>query len=71
VFDAIQATFFALQGVHGLSWREAAHCLVGYGLDAMHMNSGPDGVEGELREVRDQVDKMLAELPGLLSGVTH
>jgi hypothetical protein len=62
VRGTIEETFTRLQRERGLEWREAAHALIIYGVDALHINAGPGGVEAELIAARSTVEEAMVEL---------
>jgi N-acetylglutamate synthase/N-acetylornithine aminotransferase len=60
--ELVHEGFMRLQVDLGLTWADAAHALVTYGIDAVHINSGADGVRGELEAMAAEVAEALAEL---------
>jgi hypothetical protein len=60
--DLVEEVFLRLQRELAMEWRAAAHLLISYGIDALHLNAGPDGTAGELRAVIKEAEEALAEL---------
>jgi hypothetical protein len=57
--EMVEQRFLELQAELGLTWAQAAHALVAYGIDAVHINPGPDGTAAELALMAEQAVEAL------------